>query len=217
MEVLIPLTCFPDIRFLALLNSGYQIKIEVCDRYERQSLRNRYSICGSQGKLDLSIPVTLDASRMYASSRISYRESWARVHWRSITASYNNAPYFMYYADAVESLLFSGEVNLQTFNKNALELFCDACKLDVPTYTNDWHTALPEIQVDLRNWAEPKTLKQTDFTHYNQVFEEKTGFVEACSGLDLLFNYGPDAPEMLNRQLSLLQAQNFGLTKKLDQ
>lgn len=217
MEALIPLTCFPDVRFLSLINSGYKLKIEVCDRYDRQSLRNRYSICGSQGKLDLSIPVSLDAARMYARACISYRDAWARVHWRSITAGYNNAPYFMYYADAVESLLFSGEVNLQTFNIKALKILCDAWKLDIPTYTNAWQTELKENHFDLRNWAEPKTIKQSEFVNYSQVFEEKSGFMKACSCLDLLFNYGPDAPEILNRQLTLLQAQNFGFTKKIDQ
>ena len=66
MGFLIPLTCFPDIRLLSIVHSGEAVSVEVNDRYERQSLRNRYSICGSQGKLDLSIPVTLDESRMYA-------------------------------------------------------------------------------------------------------------------------------------------------------
>jgi hypothetical protein len=197
MGFLIPLTCFPDIRLLSIVHSGEAVSVEVNDRYERQSLRNRYSICGSQGKLDLSIPVTLDESRMYATAQIAYREAWARTHWRSITACYNNAPYFVYYADAVESLFLSGEVNMQRFNLNTLQLFCDVWRMKMPEKTIQWRSINTDKQVDLRFWAEPKTLQNAQFLTYNQVFEGKTDFIPACSGLDLLFNYGPDGPEVL--------------------
>jgi hypothetical protein len=200
MGVLIPLTCFPDNRLLALLSAGQPVKIEVCDRYERQSLRNRYSISGSQGKLDLSIPITLDETRMYSTARINYRESWARSHWRSITSCYNKAPYFIYYADAVEQLLFSGEELLQKFNLNALHLLCMAWKIQVPELTTEWKKDVGEGNFDLRIWSEPASFSAIQLEHYNQVFEEKTGFVQACSGLDLLFNYGPDGIELLRSQ-----------------
>lgn len=203
MEFLLPLTCFPDIRLLSIVHSVDAVSVEVNDRYERQSLRNRYSICGSQGKLDLSIPVTLDNSRMYATAQIAYREAWARTHWRSITACYNNAPYFVYYADAVESLFLSGEVNMQRFNLNVLQFFCDVWRIKMPEQTKRWEASVNRM--DLRSWVEPKTLLKCDFTAYNQVFDVKNGFIPACSGLDLLFNYGPDASEYLYKQFEKIQ------------
>jgi hypothetical protein len=203
MGFLIPLTCFPDIRLLSIVHSDEPVSVEVNDRYERQSLRNRYSICGSQGRLDLSIPVTLDDSRMYATAQIAYREAWARTHWRSITACYNNAPYFVYYADAVESLFLSSEITMQNFNLKALQFFCDVWRMKMPEQTKQWEAA--ENRMDLRAWAEPKSNLNAHFVNYNQVFEDKTGFIPACSGLDLLFNYGPDANEYLYKQFEKIQ------------
>jgi hypothetical protein len=203
MVFLIPLTCFPDIRLLSIVHSGEAVSVEVNDRYERQSLRNRYSICGSQGKLDLSIPVTLDDSRMYATAQIAYREAWARTHWRSITACYNNAPYFVYYADAVESLFLSSEVSMQNFNLKALQFFCDVWRMKMPEQTKQWEAS--ENRMDLRAWVEPKSILNEHCVNYNQVFDDKTGFIPGCSGLDLLFNYGPDAVEILDIQFSQFQ------------
>lgn len=205
MDFLIPLTCFPDLRFLSIIHSGASILIEVNDRYERQSLRNRYSISGSQGKLELSIPVSLDASRMYATAQITCREDWARRHWRSILSCYNHAPYFVYYADAIESLLFSGEMTMKAFNLKTIQLFCDAWRMKMPFQSNLWIEVLPDNAVDLRTWAEPKTMINFPFVEYNQVFDSKTGFIRACSGLDLLFNYGPDASEILEKQFERFQ------------
>ncbi len=205
MDFLIPLTCFPDLRFLSIIHSGAPIYIEVNDRYERQSLRNRYSISGSQGKLDLSIPISLDSTRMYTTAQIAYREPWNRRHWRSITSCYNHAPYFVYYADVVESLLFSGEITMKEFNLNSIQLFCEAWRMKIPEQTLTWEGVLPNHVKDLRSWAEPKTLLECDFTAYNQVFDVKNGFIPACSGLDLLFNYGPDASLILDKTFRSIQ------------
>jgi hypothetical protein len=77
--------------------------------------------------------------------------------------------------------------------------------MKMPEQTLTWEGVLPNHVKDLRSWAEPKTLLECDFTAYNQVFDVKNGFIPACSGLDLLFNYGPDASLILDKTFRSIQ------------
>lgn len=50
---------------------------------------------------------------------------------------------------------------------------------------------------DLRNRVQPKNYMEWKPVKYRQVFEERTGFFPNLSVLDLLFNTGPEAAELL--------------------
>src|SRR5688572_4123045 len=73
--------------------------LEAHEHYVKQTVRNRASICGANGRLDLVVPI--DHDNLYAQPitavRIAKDHNWKRVHWKSIESAYRNAPYFEYY------------------------------------------------------------------------------------------------------------------------
>ena len=57
MTTIIHPSYFPNIEYFSYLLNSEDISFEINDFYQKQTLRNRTSIYGSNGKLDLVIPV----------------------------------------------------------------------------------------------------------------------------------------------------------------
>ena len=57
MTTVIHPSYFPNIEYFSYLLNSEDISFEINDFYQKQTLRNRTSIYGSNGKLDLVIPV----------------------------------------------------------------------------------------------------------------------------------------------------------------
>ncbi|MFN5317945.1 MAG: WbqC family protein [Bacteroidia bacterium] len=205
MRFILPLACFPDVRFLSVLHQASDAcHLEVNDHYERQTLRNRYQLVGSQGIIKLSIPCTTLPDKRYSTTTINYRSTWQRTHWRTITACYSRAPYFIYYIDAIEPLFKNSYPSIIEFNSEALRILCEVWNMKVPIHTVEWQHYPTKPCNDLRSWIDPATLQQTSFIEYYQVFSDKNGFVGGCSALDILFNCGPEAPQLFEKTFNQL-------------
>jgi hypothetical protein len=204
MQFILPLACFPDVRFLSVLHQAPgQCLLEINDHYERQTLRNRYQLVGSQGDIKLSIPCSTQPEKHYSTTKINYLSTWQRTHWRTITACYSRAPYYIYYISAIESLFQHSYPSIFEFNYEALRTLCTLWNMNIPNYTDEWRQYPADQFMDLRPWIDPSTLQQTSFTEYFQVFSDKNGFSGGCSALDILFNCGPDAPQLFERTFKL--------------
>ncbi len=191
---IVSLGTFPDIKTFALLSQQPDTLIEVHDNYIKQTYRNRYRIAGSTGAIDLSIPVNFDqVNRAYNRVTIDYRNHWNRTHWRTLTATYNNSPYFSYYCDAYEDLFKSQVATLMDFNLKALSLLCKDFGLSMPANSQQWTRTSDFQGEDLREWIQPKLIDPIRSSEYFQVFSDRFGFIQGCSALDLLFCTGPDA------------------------
>lgn len=191
---IVSLGTFPDIKTMALLSRQPDTLIEVHDNYIKQTYRNRYRIAGSTGAIDLSIPVNFNqANRAYNQVTIDYRNHWNRTHWRTLTATYNNSPYFNYYCDAYEDLFKTPLASLLEFNLKALSLLCKDFGLSMPSTSQEWTRPSDFHGEDLREWIQPKISDSIHSPDYFQVFSDRFGFIQGCSALDLLFCTGPDA------------------------
>ena len=200
MRFILPLACFPDVRFLSILHQASEAcLLEVNDHYERQTLRNRYQLTGSQGNIKLSIPCSIRPDKHYSTTEINYLSSWQCTHWRTITACYSRAPYYIYYIDAIEPLFQHSYPSLFEFNTEALRILCEVLNMPQPIKTDEWKDYPSDQFTDLRKWIDPPTLQQTRFEQYFQVFSDKNGFSGGCSGLDILFNCGPEAPMLFEK------------------
>ncbi|MBV5348793.1 WbqC family protein, partial [bacterium] len=134
--------------------------------------------------------------------RIAYDEEWQRNHWRTIFSAYNSSPFFEYYADDVEMFFRKKHEFLFDFNREITETLLGILEIPVRlNLTNDFEQT-PENCLNFREQISPKTHLIDHDAHfiakpYTQVFAEKFGFVPDLSILDLLFNEGPSASEIL--------------------
>ena len=63
MKTIIHPTYFPNIEFFSHLLKSKNLIFEINDFYQKQTFRNRASIYGSNGKLNLIIPVSFSSSK----------------------------------------------------------------------------------------------------------------------------------------------------------
>lgn len=193
-NLLLSLAAFPDVHSMALIAQNENVSIEIHDNYLKQTFRNRYRISSAIGVTDLSIPVHFSQdNRAYSDVKIDYKNHWNRTHWRTLTAAYNNSPYFAYYSDEYEALFMKGIDNLMQFNLESLQLLCKHLGLKMPSKTDQWTIPIETDKMDYRFRIKPKFDQLFPNPEYTQVFSDRHGFIPSCSALDLLFCQGPDA------------------------
>lgn len=199
--ILTSIAYMPPIEFFVNLKGASAVWIEQHENYQKQTSRNRAQIYASNGVQNLIIPVQRAIHTKIKDTLIDYRTPWQRNHWRSITAAYNNSPYFLYYKDAIEPFFTEQWESLFQFNFQLLQVFLKILNIETPLYLTENYDPHPVDKVDLReNWhLNSKKDTQTTFqnTPYNQVFMDKSGFILNLSILDLICCEGPYAPHFL--------------------
>jgi hypothetical protein len=194
-SVLLSSTYLPSIQFFSKLLLYEKIIIEKHEFYVKQSYRNRCSIYGANGKLDLTIPLQHSSERTITlEKKISYNDNWQHLHWMSICSAYRSSPYFEYFEQDFEKFYTNKYEFLFDFNLELLQLICNLLKMKTRFYfTEAFEKTTQEID-DLRIFFSPKNdfLDDKKFysTNYYQVFSIKYGFIPNLSIIDLLFNEG---------------------------
>ena len=194
-------TSFGPTGYFALLAKGHAI-IEKHSHYTRQTYRNRYNILAANGPLSLSIPVEKQKNQKVADKdvKIAWHTPWQHNHWHSLVSAYNSSPFFQFYCDDLEPFFTKKYKWLFDYNMESTEIICELLGIDVKIdFTKEFHHHPEEDIIDLREAIHPKKIDQNgDLTGvtiipYKQVFDERFGFQENLSILDLLFNKGPEA------------------------
>jgi hypothetical protein len=68
--------------------------------FNKQTLRNRTYIYGSNKILALSIPIKHSKNNFTLKNALIENDFlWQKDHWKSIESSYNSSPFFEYYQD----------------------------------------------------------------------------------------------------------------------
>ena len=201
MTIILPATYLGPISYYAMVAKFKDLIIEQYEYYEKQTYRNRCCIYSPNGLLNLTIPVIHEKKRiMIKDARISYRENWQKVHWKSLETAYMSSPYFEYYEDDIRPIFEKRQSYLAAFNlelfKKALELLNINRKI---SFTKTHQLNYEDAVLDLRNAfsLKPENIKEAVFPRYHQVFENKYGFMPNLSIADLLFNQGPKSLEYL--------------------
>ena len=199
--ILTDIQYFGTINWFKLLFNYSNIQFEQYETYQKMSFRNRCIIAGSNGLINLSVPLAKGRGQKELTKdvRISYSEKWQEQHWRSIRSCYGNSPFFEFYEEGVKQLfniqpVFLFDYNLQIFDWVKARLKYSG-KLSVSE--NYLAHTIPST-VDARNSMLPKSYDQQDLNVvYHQVFEDKIGFKPNLSILDLLFCNGPSSKAIL--------------------
>ena len=191
---------FPPVSFFSTLYGETYFCLDIYEIYRKMSFRNRCMIAGAQGIISLSVPLEQGRNQQLPVNevRISDAEQWQSRHFKSIRSAYNRSPFFDFYQDELAAIYQRRFELLTDWNICCLEWVKE--KLAWRTEIRFTEAPIPyqsEGITDLRNRVLPKNFMEWKPVKYRQVFEERTGFFPNLSILDLLFNCGPRASELL--------------------
>lgn len=195
MSAIFSTAYFPPIAYVAALSRHTDVLIEVKETFPKQTYRNRTVIMTANGVKSLAVPVIRNNHSRTDEVLIDYRDRWAVIHMRTLTAAYAASPYFMYYRDDIEAMLTRRYDRLVDLNQEILLWLQKKLKQESSiTFTTDW-TPAEECRIDdYRNVFSPKVpYDKGSMPEYYQVFSDRQPFTPNLSILDLLFNLGPEA------------------------
>ena len=200
MTLLYP-TCFPTIASYIVIAQAERLVFEVNDSYQKQTYRNRCYIYGANGKLGLYIPVQYSQKNRQNTSEILIDNSsnWQTTHWKSLESAYKKSPYFEYYQDELISLFTRKKDSLLVFNLECIEVVNKCLNLDIDS-SKTINFNKEKKENDYRYLVNARKESKIKINPYIQVFQEKHGFINNLSILDLLFNEGPNAKSYLQTQ-----------------
>ncbi|MEI7500718.1 MAG: WbqC family protein [Bacteroidota bacterium] len=200
MSILIETAYFPPISYIAEVVRADAVVIEIFETYQKQTFRNHCSIYGPNGKQLLTIPVVkVNGNHTLTKDiRISHHQPWQKSHWRSIETAYNNSPFFLYYKDDFVPFYEKKFNFLIDLNIELLQVLMVILKIERPINTNDSYDKFPVGLNDFRSRHVQKSAdNKMKYTHYNQVFEPRYGFIPGLSIIDPIFNLGPEAKDYI--------------------
>ena len=197
----------PVSQFVAMANAE-EVVFENEDNYQKQTYRNRMYIYGANGKLLLNIPIkhTGDKSghQKYKDIRIENDFPWQKQHWKSLETVYRTSPFFEFYEDEFYPLYHQKFDFLMDFNYHCLHLILDCLQLDLPYKKTEEYYQDPDNLKDARYLVAAKNKQPQQLEPYLQVFQDKFGFLNDLSIVDLIFNEGPNSLNYLQRQEFLI-------------
>ncbi|MBN1117625.1 MAG: WbqC family protein [Bacteroidales bacterium] len=191
----------PNIQYVSKFMGHKKVIIDIHETYQKQSYRNRTSILGANGKLDLTIPVVkqFGNSTKTKDILIEYETNWQSVHWKAIVSAYGHSPFFEIFEAELAPLFIKKTKYLVDFNTNVLlQLFESLGKTDIQLNLSEKYILTSREIIDYRDSIHPKQRMQIPDSHfkapeYFQVFAEKHEFISNLSFLDLIFNEGSQA------------------------
>lgn len=202
MKVLIHPTYFPSIAHFVAMMKAESLVFEISDNYQKQTYRNRTTIYGANGKLDLNVPVhyTQKNRQLYKDVTISNIDNWQDLHLKSLESAYSASPFFEFYIDDLKPLFEIEANSIMDFNFRCLEVVFDCLQLPFEYKTTQSFEKEPINTLDARTLANSRKEIEQSFEPYAQVFDDKHGFLKNLNILDLLFNEGPNSIIYLESQ-----------------
>ncbi|HWB26239.1 MAG TPA: WbqC family protein [Chitinophagaceae bacterium] len=196
---------FNNVIYTKYLLKSTHINILPFEPYQKMSFRNRCVIAGSNGLINLTVPVENGRNQKctFKAVRISYREDWQKHHRRTLTSCYSKSAFFDYYRDAVEKFFLKKEEFLFDLNLGILQWLKSVLRFpgEIVVQDEGWQPGNETPVVDVRDKWLPKNFQSAEASElcpvYFQVFEDRIGFQPNLSILDLLFNEGPAASALL--------------------
>ena len=201
MSILIHPTYFPSVsHFVAMLQAD-TVVFEADDNFQKQTNRNRMYIYSANGLQLLNIPVKHskeDIHQKYRDIKIENDFNWQKQHFKSLEAGYRTSPYFEFFEDDIRPIFEKKHSFLMDLNLEIHEIVTDCLGIEIPYTKTDEYFKEPS-QTDFRYLANGKK-DENVFDSYIQVFNDKHGFLNNLSILDLLFNEGRHAVDYLKKQ-----------------
>ena len=192
MKILLPIFYLPPVSWFAVfLKEENEIVLEQYENFPKQTYRNRTNIYGANGRLSLIIPINHSGERVMKEIKVSHRENWQKLHWKSIKTAYQSSPYFEFYEDRLQKIFEFESDSLIQFNLNALKIVLDILKTEKAYSLNIEYVKIP-LEENYREKFSAKKESEIEVEEYYQTFTDKMGFMKDLSILDLICNKGPE-------------------------
>ena len=200
-NILIHPSYFPSISHFVAISQCDLVTFEMDDNFQKQTNRNRMYIYSPNGIQLLNIPVKHSKTAHQKTKEIKIENDfdWQKQHFKSLEAAYRSSPFFEYFEDDIASIFQKKQTFLMDLNLETMAIVskCLGLEFDYNETTEYFHEV--NDKTDFRSLINGK--KDTAvFEPYTQVFEEKHGFINNLSILDLLFNEGRYALDYLKKQ-----------------
>lgn len=202
-NIVIHPTYFPSISHFVAMVQAHTITYEMEDNFQKQTNRNRMYIHSANGIQMLNIPIKHSKTdyQKYKDIQIEDAFGWQKQHFKSLEAAYRTSPYFEYFEDDIRPIFELKQVFLLDMNLKIHEILTDCLGIKLEyTKSEEYFKELSGNYKDFRHLANGKKDNNT-FSSYTQVFDDKNGFINNLSILDLLFNEGRHAVEYLKNQI----------------
>ncbi len=208
MNILIHPTYFPSISHFTAIVQAEKVTFEMEDNFQKQTNRNRTYIYSPNGIQLLNIPVkhSKTAHQKTKDIQIENDFDWQKQHFKSLEAAYRSSPFFEYFEDDLLPIFEKKHSFLMDLNLEVFDLItrCLRMKIAYSTTTEYFHEINSGEVIDFRFLANGKK-DHSQFESYTQVFDDKFGFINNLSVLDLVFNEGKFALDYLKSQQLLLK------------
>ena len=203
MKTILFPTYFPSISHFAALAQSENTVFEIEDNFQKQTNRNRTYIYSPNGIQLLNIPVkhSKESHQKTKDIQIETDSDWQKQHFKSLEAAYRSSPFFEFFEDDLRPIFEKKHNFLLDLNFETLEIVskCLRMKLEYTTTTEYFHEVDSNEYKDFRTLVNGKK-DSSSFESYTQVFDDKYGFINNLSVLDLLFNEGKYALDYLKKQ-----------------
>ena len=204
MNILLHPSYFPSISHFVTIAQSDSITFEMEDNFQKQTNRNRTYIYSPNGIQLLNIPVKHSALAYQKTKDIKIESEfdWQKQHFKSLEAAYRSSPFFEFFEDDIQPIFQKKHTFLMDLNFETLEIVskCLRRKVEFDTTTEYFHQIDSKTVIDFRYLINGKK-DNSVFENYTQVFDDKHGFLNNLSVLDLLFNEGKYAMDYLKNQI----------------
>jgi len=201
MNILLHPTYFPSISQFAAMAQAETVTFEMEDNFQKQTNRNRMYIYSPNGIQLLNIPVKHSTEVSHQKTkdiRIETAFDWQKQHFKSLEAAYRSSPFFEYFEDDIMPVFEKKHTFLMDLNLESIEIVSKCLGLKLSHAKTEEYFREVDFS-DFRKLANGKK-DAYQFEPYTQVFEEKHGYINNLSILDLLFNEGRYALDYLKKQ-----------------
>ena len=190
-------------------------------QYTRSDFDNRNKIRTQDDSMWLTIPIFNKTGQTLNEVKIDYSKKWVSKHKSSIEYNYEKAPYFEEYWKDIELILDKSWEKLIDLNMELISYFITKLEINTKTvFSSELNInktgseklleICKDLQVDTylsgefgRNYLDIKLFQQENIKVIFEKFEHPTydqtfdGFVQNMSIIDLLFNEGQNAKNIL--------------------
>jgi len=204
-EILLSTAYLPPVQYMSKFLTYNKVRIETQEHFLKQTYRNRTIIESGNGLETLIIPVQGKGKKKKIKDlKISYVEDWRSIHWNALVTAYSSSPYFDILKYDIKPIYQKKIAFLLDFNMKLLEIILNLLEIKTDIQLTETFEEIPDNCINMREAIHPKLQKAAPDPlfkayPYTQVYEDKYPFYPNLSVIDLLFNCGSEAFEILSK------------------
>ncbi|TSA49774.1 MAG: hypothetical protein D4R43_03335 [Sphingobacteriales bacterium] len=184
----LPICYLPSISWFASAIGKHELILTTAEFYRKENHPNRCSIFSANGIINLNVPLSGGRNQKTRMCELKIAgDDWKRNHLYALKSAYGKAPFFLYYFDELEKIIVGAK-------DNYFDLCVELIRWLILEMIPSVSITISDIEIIVAK------IKLGDCNKYYQVFENKFGFQNNMSAIDLLFCMGPEAYGYLKNQ-----------------